>query len=102
MEVRTGGDSRIADKPYKVSDLDLITDLEWTTATLHVGIDGENTAPIDVVFKIDILAVTAPKLCCGHHTICNRKDGRTVTGNEVDPSVITGTVTTGGNTVTKS
>jgi hypothetical protein len=102
MEVRTGRDTRIADKPYKVSDFDLITDPEWATATLHVGIDRKNTAPVDVVLEIDILAVSAIKLCCRHHAIRNRKDGRTVTGNEVNPSVITGTVTTRGNTVTKS
>ena len=59
MEVRTGRDTRIADKPYKVSDFDLITDPEWATATLHVGIDRKNTAPVDVVLEIDILAVSA-------------------------------------------
>jgi len=102
MEVRTGGDTRITDKPNKVSDFDLITDPEWATAALHVGIDGENTAPIDVVLEIDVLAVSATKICCRHHAICNRKDGRTVTGNEINPAVITGTVPTRGNTVTKS
>ncbi len=102
MEVRTGGDTRIADKPYEVPDVDHITDPEWTAAALHVGIDRENTASIDVVLEVDILSVSTTKLCCGHHAIRNRKDGRTITGNKVHPSVITGAVSTRSNTVTKS
>jgi hypothetical protein len=67
-----------------------------------VGIDREDASSIDVVLEIDVLSISATKLCCGDDTISDSKDRCSIAGSHVQPAMITGAVATWGNAVTKA